>query len=87
MKITKKQINQIIKEEIQKIIEDESPPHTLVDQANEKLHEAYEAVDVLTDALEEADADDIAAFHLGAPTISDVHTKIENLYRLLEYLK
>jgi cell fate (sporulation/competence/biofilm development) regulator YmcA (YheA/YmcA/DUF963 family) len=87
MKITKEQINQIIKEEIQKIIEDENPSHPLVDQANEKLHEAYEAVDVLTDALEKADAGNIAAFHLGAPAISDVRTKIENLYRLLEYLK
>ena len=87
MKIAKEQISQIIKEEIQKIIQDENPSHPLVDQANEKLHEAYEAVDVLTDALEEADAGNIAAFHSGVPTISDVKYKIESLYRLLEYLK
>jgi hypothetical protein len=75
------------KENKVKVIENKNPPHPLVDQANQKLHEAYEAVDILTDALEGADADDIAAFHSGAPTISDVGYKIENLYRLLEYLK
>jgi len=90
MKITKQQLKQIIKEEIKAVQEVLGHPgeteagHPLVVDTDNKLHEAYLAVDALADVV---DQQGISRDMInGQKTISDITSKIEGLNRLQPYL-
>ncbi len=93
MKITKEQLQKIIKEELGNLKEYEednpyaSEPqgHPAVVKANDALHEAFLAVDELSDIIEQQ-PDSVSGMAHASPSLSDVKSKIESLGRLVQYL-
>ena len=84
MKITKRQLRQIIKEEFEDYPR-EQPGHPAVVKANDALYEAYLAVDELSDIIEQQ-PDSVSDMAHADPSLADVKSKIESLGRLLQYL-
>ena len=87
MKITKQQLKQIIKEEIDQLGHptEGDPGHELVIAANDALHEAYVAVEALATYVDEHGKEAIPAH--AAVTIGDVQSKIDSINREASYLK
>ena len=93
MKITKRQLKQIIKEELNNVVSEapghpgeSDPGHQLVIDANNKLHEGADALDKLTDLIYDEGIQALGSMHVAA-TIEDVRSKISRINRLAEYLK
>ena len=84
MKITKRQLRRIIKEEFEDYPR-EQPGHPAVVKANDALHEAYLAVDELSDVIEQQ-PDSVSDMAHAEPSLADVKSKIEALGRLIQYL-
>ena len=62
------------------------PGHSLVIDANNKLWEAANALDTLTDLIDDEGIEALGSMHVGT-TIEDVRSKIRRINQLAEYLK
>ena len=84
MKITKRQLKRVIKEELEDYLREE-PGHPAVVKANDALHAAYLAVDELSDVIEQQ-PNSVSDMAHAEPSLADVKSKIEAIGRLIQYL-